>query len=192
MKIRFLLLQVYLGEQYVNNATLSDVTFLVGGCKSLFLHWIYFTFVNPDTFISVLAQILFTIICLFECSVDFKFSPSGKRFYAHRICLLASSDAFRAMFDGGYRVSTHILLYFLMIFVIYVLHFSFLLLLFRLGIFINSHILGEFLYSVFPWRYLAFMIDIFFSSSFALLDWESLLTESLLTGSFEFWLYKHV
>ncbi|KAL2948565.1 hypothetical protein AAZX31_20G131300 [Glycine max] len=48
--------QVYLGEQYVNNATLSDVTFLV----------------------------------------------EGKRFYAHRICLLASSDAFRAMFDGGY------------------------------------------------------------------------------------------
>ncbi|XP_020978951.1 ARM REPEAT PROTEIN INTERACTING WITH ABF2-like isoform X1 [Arachis stenosperma] len=49
--------QVYLGEQYVNNSTLSDVTFLV----------------------------------------------EGKRFFAHRICLLASSDAFRAMFDGGYR-----------------------------------------------------------------------------------------
>ncbi|KAL7112892.1 hypothetical protein ACP275_04G029500 [Erythranthe tilingii] len=49
--------QVYLGEQYVNNPTLADVTFLV----------------------------------------------EGKRFYAHRICLLASSDAFRAMFDGGYR-----------------------------------------------------------------------------------------
>uniref|UniRef100_A0A6N2KM75 BTB domain-containing protein n=1 Tax=Salix viminalis TaxID=40686 RepID=A0A6N2KM75_SALVM len=49
--------QVYLGEQYVNNPTLSDVTFLV----------------------------------------------EGKRLYAHRICLLASSDAFRAMFDGGYR-----------------------------------------------------------------------------------------
>ncbi|XP_012092239.1 ARM REPEAT PROTEIN INTERACTING WITH ABF2 [Jatropha curcas] len=49
--------QVYLGEQYVNNPTLSDVTFLV----------------------------------------------EGQRFYAHRICLLASSDAFRAMFDGGYR-----------------------------------------------------------------------------------------
>ncbi|KAL3531345.1 hypothetical protein ACH5RR_010667 [Cinchona calisaya] len=49
--------QVYLGEQYVNNSTLSDVTFLI----------------------------------------------EGKRFYAHRICLLASSDAFRAMFDGGYR-----------------------------------------------------------------------------------------
>ncbi|XP_028087038.1 ARM REPEAT PROTEIN INTERACTING WITH ABF2-like isoform X1 [Camellia sinensis] len=49
--------QVYLGEQYVNNSTLSDVTFLV----------------------------------------------EGKRFYAHRICLLASSDTFRAMFDGGYR-----------------------------------------------------------------------------------------
>lgn len=29
---------------------------------------------------------------------------AGKRFYAHRIALLASSDAFRAMFDGGYRV----------------------------------------------------------------------------------------
>lgn len=28
----------------------------------------------------------------------------GSRFYAHRIALLASSDAFRAMFDGGYRV----------------------------------------------------------------------------------------
>jgi hypothetical protein len=51
--------QVYLGEQYVNSSTLSDVTFLV----------------------------------------------EGKRFYAHRIALLASSDAFRAMFDGGYRVS---------------------------------------------------------------------------------------
>ncbi|XP_059438163.1 ARM REPEAT PROTEIN INTERACTING WITH ABF2-like [Corylus avellana] len=49
--------QVYLGEQYVNNPTLSDITFLV----------------------------------------------EGKQFYAHRICLLASSDAFRAMFDGGYR-----------------------------------------------------------------------------------------
>ncbi|XP_031122806.1 ARM REPEAT PROTEIN INTERACTING WITH ABF2-like [Ipomoea triloba] len=49
--------QVRLGEQYVNNPTLSDVIFLV----------------------------------------------EGKRFYAHRICLLASSDAFRAMFDGGYR-----------------------------------------------------------------------------------------
>ncbi|KAL8224893.1 hypothetical protein R6Q57_017450 [Mikania cordata] len=49
--------QVYLGEQYVNNPTLSDVTFLI----------------------------------------------EGKKFYAHRICLLASSDAFRAMFNGGYR-----------------------------------------------------------------------------------------
>ncbi|XP_042408172.1 ARM REPEAT PROTEIN INTERACTING WITH ABF2-like isoform X3 [Zingiber officinale] len=48
---------VYLGEQYVNNSTLSDVTFLV----------------------------------------------EGKCFYAHRIALLASSDAFRAMFDGRYR-----------------------------------------------------------------------------------------
>ncbi|CAL9118235.1 unnamed protein product [Musa acuminata var. zebrina] len=51
--------QVYLGEQCVNSSTLSDVTFLVEGCKC---------------------------------------------FYAHRIALLASSVAFRAMFDGGYWV----------------------------------------------------------------------------------------
>jgi len=31
------ILQVYLGEQYVNNATLSDVTFLVEGLM-LFVH----------------------------------------------------------------------------------------------------------------------------------------------------------
>lgn len=31
-----ILLQVYLGEQYVNNSTLSDVTFLVEGNKSVF------------------------------------------------------------------------------------------------------------------------------------------------------------
>jgi hypothetical protein len=36
---------------------------------------------------------------------DVTFLVEGKRFYAHRIALLASSDAFRAMFDGGYRVS---------------------------------------------------------------------------------------
>ncbi|CAI9263244.1 unnamed protein product [Lactuca saligna] len=51
---------VYLGEQYVNNPTLSDVTLMI----------------------------------------------EGKRFYAHIICLLASSDAFREMFDGGYRQGT--------------------------------------------------------------------------------------
>ena len=48
---------VYLGDGYVNSATLSDVTFLV----------------------------------------------EGRRFYAHRIALLASSDTFRAMFDGHYK-----------------------------------------------------------------------------------------
>ena len=52
-----LILQVYLGEQYVNNLTLSDVTFLV----------------------------------------------EGQTFHAHRIALLASSDTFRAMFDGHYK-----------------------------------------------------------------------------------------
>lgn len=49
--------KVFLGEQYVNNATLSDVTFLV----------------------------------------------QDRKFYAHRIALLASSDTFRAMFDGHYK-----------------------------------------------------------------------------------------
>jgi hypothetical protein len=58
------ILQVYLGEQYVNSSTLSDVIFLV----------------------------------------------EGRRFFAHRIALLASSDAFRAMFDGGYRVGLHFIL----------------------------------------------------------------------------------
>ncbi|KAI9117235.1 hypothetical protein K1719_011401 [Acacia pycnantha] len=53
----FCTFNVYLCEQYVNNPSLSDVTFLV----------------------------------------------EGKRFYAHRICLLASSDVFRAMLDGVYR-----------------------------------------------------------------------------------------
>jgi hypothetical protein len=29
---------------------------------------------------------------------------AGRQFFAHRIALLASSDAFRAMFESGYRV----------------------------------------------------------------------------------------
>eukprot|EP00210_Caulerpa_lentillifera_P000214 g209.t1 len=48
---------VYLGEQYVNNQTLADVTFIV----------------------------------------------DDQKFYAHRIALLASSNAFRAMFNSGYK-----------------------------------------------------------------------------------------
>lgn len=34
---------------------------------------------------------------------DITFLVEGKKFYAHRIALLASSDAFRAMFNGGYK-----------------------------------------------------------------------------------------
>lgn len=30
---------------------------------------------------------------------------AGKQFYAHKICLVAYSDIFRAMFDGLYKVS---------------------------------------------------------------------------------------
>jgi hypothetical protein len=34
---------------------------------------------------------------------DISFIVEGKKFHAHRIALLASSDAFNAMFSGGYR-----------------------------------------------------------------------------------------
>ncbi|KXZ42885.1 hypothetical protein GPECTOR_113g297 [Gonium pectorale] len=34
---------------------------------------------------------------------DISFNVEGRRFFAHRIALLASSEAFRAMFSGGYR-----------------------------------------------------------------------------------------
>ncbi|GIL80645.1 hypothetical protein Vretimale_9203 [Volvox reticuliferus] len=34
---------------------------------------------------------------------DITFNVEGRKFYAHRIALLASSEAFRAMFSGGYR-----------------------------------------------------------------------------------------
>lgn len=50
-------MQVYLGAEYVNSKTLSDVTFLV----------------------------------------------EGRKFHAHRIALLASSDTFRAMFDLPFK-----------------------------------------------------------------------------------------
>lgn len=58
----------------------------------------------PKSFFSIdvsLAQVL---------SLNYKIASftAGRRFYAHRICLLASSDAFRAMFDGGYRVSVYV------------------------------------------------------------------------------------
>ncbi|XP_010527659.1 PREDICTED: ARMADILLO BTB ARABIDOPSIS PROTEIN 1 [Tarenaya hassleriana] len=48
---------VFLGEKFVNDPTLSDITFLI----------------------------------------------DGRQFYAHKICLVASSDTFRAMFDGLYK-----------------------------------------------------------------------------------------
>ncbi|CAK9190599.1 unnamed protein product [Sphagnum troendelagicum] len=76
--------QAYLGEQYVNSSKLSDVTFLVEG----------------DSLCSNGNCML-----------------AGRQFFAHRIAFLASSvswqlrpkrrisDAFCAMFDGGYRVS---------------------------------------------------------------------------------------
>lgn len=35
---------------------------------------------------------------------DVTFIVEDRKFHAHRIALLASSDAFRAMFSGGYKV----------------------------------------------------------------------------------------
>ncbi|XP_010536264.1 PREDICTED: ARMADILLO BTB ARABIDOPSIS PROTEIN 1-like [Tarenaya hassleriana] len=49
--------RVFLGEKFVNDPTLSDITFLI----------------------------------------------DGRQFYAHKICLVASSDTFRALFDGFYK-----------------------------------------------------------------------------------------
>uniref|UniRef100_A0A1J3CY25 ARM repeat protein interacting with ABF2 1 n=1 Tax=Noccaea caerulescens TaxID=107243 RepID=A0A1J3CY25_NOCCA len=49
--------RAFSGEEFVNNSTLSDVTFLI----------------------------------------------DGQQFYAHKICLVASSEIFRAMFDGLYK-----------------------------------------------------------------------------------------
>lgn len=85
----YISLQVYLGEQYVNSSTLSDVTFLVEG-------WYYFMTLISSVGTLISFSIVSQIILILS---------TGKRFYAHRIALLASSDAFRAMFDGGYRVS---------------------------------------------------------------------------------------
>ncbi|XP_022762043.1 ARM REPEAT PROTEIN INTERACTING WITH ABF2-like isoform X2 [Durio zibethinus] len=88
--------QVYLGEQYVNNATLSDVTFLVEGCYVICL--LEALILAMEKHLVMGQKIAFVVIKILSF-----FSLAGRRFYAHRICLLASSDAFRAMFDGGYR-----------------------------------------------------------------------------------------
>ncbi|KAH0895753.1 hypothetical protein HID58_045321 [Brassica napus] len=63
--------RAFLGEEFVNNPTLSDVTFLIDGK----------TF-NP---------------------FDVYVKSTCKQFFAHKICLVASSDIFRAMFDGLYK-----------------------------------------------------------------------------------------
>ena len=83
---------MYLGEQYVNNPTLSDVTFLVEvtPCAALpsmptFLH-------------AARPKLLCHSQALEQCG-----ARQGRKFFAHRIALLASSDTFRAMFDGHYK-----------------------------------------------------------------------------------------
>ncbi|OIV92580.1 hypothetical protein TanjilG_07571 [Lupinus angustifolius] len=117
--------QVYLGEQYVNNSSVSDVTFLVEGLDLLIgllgssspkqqldgavALW---KLANKAMTLSPIdaappsptPQVYLGEQYVNNSSVsDVTFLVEGKRFYAHRICLLASSDAFRAMFDGGYR-----------------------------------------------------------------------------------------
>jgi len=65
------------------------------GLAFIYLHW-------PTAFYTVHGSFYVN-----DCNSDGDFvflMIAGKRFYAHRIALLASSDAFRAMFDGGYRV----------------------------------------------------------------------------------------
>jgi len=84
---------MYLGEEYVNNPKLSDVTFLVEGGVSAVkfspvINFVYF---------------LCSLVSIYDL-MYFVFLSSGKSFYAHRDCLV-SSDIFRAMFDGSYRVS---------------------------------------------------------------------------------------
>ncbi|PPE01323.1 hypothetical protein GOBAR_DD01649 [Gossypium barbadense] len=93
--------QVYLGEQYVNNPTLSDVTFLVEGTDLFFGMIVLLTHVLVETFLPMCYGLFHKFSNVLP--LNFHIRLSGKRFYAHRICLLASSDAFRAMFDGGYR-----------------------------------------------------------------------------------------
>jgi len=105
--------QVYLGEQYVNNPTLSDVTFLVevrppaahvAVCRkrcavyaaaSAGVHaqsWKRSKLVSQRAGWEVL-----------QTTLTEPYDLQGRKFHAHRIALLASSDTFRAMFDGHYK-----------------------------------------------------------------------------------------
>ena len=109
---------VFLGEQYVNNPTLSDVTFLVqvrfyltlvalqGQCRCLHrsrlscwhtvsccdcqAHAVSWARLNGSKAIASSE-----LACLPALQ--------DRKFYAHRIALLASSECFRAMFDGHYK-----------------------------------------------------------------------------------------
>ncbi|KAB2632853.1 ARM repeat protein interacting with ABF2 [Pyrus ussuriensis x Pyrus communis] len=49
------------------------------------------------------------------------FQEAQRRWYAHRTCLLASSDAFRAMFDGGMIFQFPLCSIFFLVFVVYAL-----------------------------------------------------------------------
>lgn len=79
---------------------------IVKWCSTLFWRSLSFPFSQYFSFNNIKIIKRAFMIRVFSMVIHF----SGRRFYAHRIALLASSDIFRAMFDGGYRVSYDILI----------------------------------------------------------------------------------
>ena len=109
--------QVYLGEQYVNNPTLSDVTFLVevphpaahvGVCRKRPVRGrkrgSACADVEYEQAHAAMGRVPWAGAWqVQEASLTRACDLQGRKFHAHRIALLASSDTFRAMFDGHYK-----------------------------------------------------------------------------------------
>lgn len=102
--VHCVLLQVYLGEQYVNNPTLSDVTFLVEGRQlfpAIFMSATFHLSLFPAIFICLL---LFIYVLGNLSFVAYETLLSGSSFLRSQDLSTCFFWAFRAMFDGGYRV----------------------------------------------------------------------------------------